>query len=118
MGFFKRLKNILRSNLYSKHESLEDIIYNDVSYTADDDNTKEYETSMNNNTQEIHKDMESEYYAILEVEYGSNFEKIKNGYRRLLRKYHPDLYQNKQHIAMKLTEKINEAYSYFENKFK
>ena len=61
-----------------------------------------------------------EYYKILELEYGSDFSSIKKAYKRLLKKYHPDLFQNKPEklkSAQEVTRQINEAYTYFERKF-
>lgn len=61
---------------------------------------------------------ERRYYADLEVPYGSSFEEVKKSYRRLVKIYHPDLYQDpeKQKVAQEVTRKINEAYNYFESK--
>jgi DnaJ-domain-containing protein 1 len=53
------------------------------------------------------------YYAALEIPYGSDLNTIKAAWRRLQKKYHPDLYsQNpeKIKIAQEVTQGINEAY--------
>ena len=50
------------------------------------------------------------YYEILEVSTNASKEVIKNAYRALIKKYHPDSYTgNKQYAENKLKE-INEAY--------
>jgi len=51
---------------------------------------------------------------VLEIERGASKEEIQRAYRRLVKKYHPDQYQN--HPLQKLAEEkmaeINEAYEY------
>ncbi len=67
------------------------------------------------------EDKERQYYKDLEVPFGTPFPEIKKAYRKLIKKYHPDLYQGdkkKLDIAQEITRKINEAYTYFENKSK
>ena len=64
--------------------------------------------------------LKKKYYKILELEYGSDFNSIKKAYKKLLKKYHPDLFQNKPEklkSAQEVTRQINEAYTYFERKF-
>ena len=107
MSLFSRIKNIIRSNInQSDNEpeidinSYEDIYYQDSKIDENEEDKK--------------------YYKILELEYGADFNQIKKAYRRLLKKYHPDLYQTepeKLKTAQKVTKQINEAYTYFERKF-
>ena len=109
MSLFNRVKNIIKSNI--NHNSKEEIdisSYKDIYY----EDAKEI-------PQEENK-LEKKYYKILELEYGANFPSIKKAYKKLLKKYHPDLYQTKpekQKVAQKITRQINEAYTYFERKF-
>lgn len=54
-----------------------------------------------------------EYYANLEVPYGSDLETVKESYRRLMRKYHPDKHSSSpemEAIATELTQEITRAY--------
>lgn len=107
MSLFKRIKNIIRSNINpSDNEpeieinSYEDFYYQDSKIEESEEDKK--------------------YYKVLELEYGSDFNQIKKAYRRLLKKYHPDLYQTdaeKLKTAQEVTKQINEAYTYFERKF-
>jgi hypothetical protein len=56
-----------------------------------------------------------EYYSNLEVPYGSNLETVRAAYRKLLRKYHPDLHhadEEKRKIAQQITTQLNDAYTY------
>lgn len=73
-----------------------------------------------NDADVIPKDnVEQKYYNVLELEYGADFSAIKRAYKKLLKKYHPDLYANnpeKEKVAKEVTKQINEAYSYFEKK--
>ena len=110
MSLFKRIENIIKSNINHKEEkndinidSYEDIYYSDSKTIPNEENK-----------------LEKKYYRILELEYGSDFNRIKKAYKRLLKKYHPDLFQNKPEklkSAQEVTKQINEAYTYFERMF-
>ena len=63
---------------------------------------------------------EAAYYADLELPVGADFATIKKSYRKMVKLYHPDLFQHdsqKQEVAKEVTRKINEAYDYFEKKY-
>ena len=111
MDLYKRIKNVIKSNIYHKEDTEPDIdinSYEDI-YFNDSNSMPEYENKL-----------EKKYYRILELEYGSDFASIKKSYKRLLKKYHPDLFQNKPEklkSAQEVTRQINEAYTYFERKF-
>ncbi|MFP4498698.1 MAG: DnaJ domain-containing protein, partial [Vulcanimicrobiota bacterium] len=51
-----------------------------------------------------------DYYKILGVDKNSTKSDIKRAYKRLTRKYHPDIAENKEEAEIKFRE-INEAYS-------
>jgi DnaJ-domain-containing protein 1 len=56
-------------------------------------------------------------YAALEVPAGSDFETVRKSYRRLMRKYHPDLHggtAEKQRAATDLTQRLTQAYKTIE----
>jgi DnaJ-domain-containing protein 1 len=64
---------------------------------------------------------EKSYYDALEVKPGASFEEIKASYKKLVKKYHPDRFHNhpeKRRYAETVTRQLNEAYAYFEQKFK
>ncbi len=53
------------------------------------------------------------YYANLEIPDGSDLRTVKESWKRLLRKYHPDLHSNnpdRRQVAHELTQKLNKAY--------
>ncbi len=58
-----------------------------------------------------------ELHAQLEVPYGASFEEIKKSFRRLMRKYHPDLHignPQKHKTATQLTMSLTQAYNELE----
>ncbi len=59
----------------------------------------------------------AELYANLEVPVGSDLETVKASWKRLLKKYHPDLHSSdpeKRKTAAELTARLNEAYQKLE----
>jgi DnaJ-domain-containing protein 1 len=60
-------------------------------------------------------------YAALEIPAGSDFETVRRSYRRLMRKYHPDLHTGapeKQRAATDLTQRLTEAYKTLEKQLR
>jgi DnaJ-domain-containing protein 1 len=56
-------------------------------------------------------------YGALEVPAGSDFETVRRSYRRLMRKFHPDLHggtQEKQRTATDVTQRLTQAYKTLE----
>src|SRR5262249_39324021 len=56
-------------------------------------------------------------YAQLEVPYGAPFDEVKKSFRRLMRKYHPDLHvanPEKHKVATQLTMSLTQAYDELE----
>ena len=118
MSFFSRLTRIVKSNLNFNNDNNIDIDIEEINRHYDE----VIHDDRNDIPDEIRPEntIEKEYYAILELPQGSDFSKIKSAYKKLLKKYHPDMFQNnpeKLKKAQQLTRKINEAYSYFEKKF-
>ncbi len=134
---FDRLTNILKANLNDSYDKISDIFDGkkkdeDVKYEPYTPNTSHTQQSQSyTNTyeqqqraqelrqQEELRKKEKGYYDALELSFGASFEEIKKAYRRLMKKYHPDLYPEpeKHKTAQQVSRRINEAYGYFEKKF-
>ena len=58
----------------------------------------------------------AQHYKTLNVEYGADAAAVKKSYRKLMRKYHPDLHRDpkKKVAATKLTVQISAAYTAIE----
>lgn len=59
-----------------------------------------------------------DYYANLEVPYGSDMETVKEAYRKLMRRYHPDRFAHNdqmQELSTSLTQEITRAYQAIES---
>lgn len=59
-----------------------------------------------------------DYYANLEVPYGSDLETVKVSYRRLMRRYHPDKHAHNddaEALATELTQELTLAYQAIES---
>ena len=57
------------------------------------------------------------YYKVLDLPYGADFDQVKAAYRKLMRKYHPDLHgesPQKQKAATELTMQVTQAYNELE----
>jgi DnaJ-domain-containing protein 1 len=60
-------------------------------------------------------------YAALEVQPGSDFDTVRKAYRRLMRKYHPDLHTSspeKQRAANDVAQRLTEAYKLLEKQLR
>ena len=55
------------------------------------------------------------YYDILKVTETASQAEIKNSYKKLVKKYHPDLYVGDKNFAEKTIKEINEAYNILSN---
>ncbi len=59
----------------------------------------------------------AKYYKVLDLPYGSDFEQVKAAYRKLMRKYHPDLHTQspqKAKAATELSMQVTQAYNELE----
>ena len=124
MGLFKRIKNIIRSNINLKQSFYNNDCYSDTNFEnfsgnfEDSDIDEQIKSSLK--PESSADSLEREYYANLELPYGADFNEIKTSYKRLLKKYHPDKFygnQQKLEIAQEVVKKLNIAYNYFEQKY-
>jgi DnaJ-class molecular chaperone len=59
----------------------------------------------------------AKYYKVLDLPYGAEFDQVKASYRKLMRRYHPDLHTQspqKAKAATELTMQVTEAYNELE----
>ncbi|RMH39221.1 MAG: J domain-containing protein [Deltaproteobacteria bacterium] len=62
----------------------------------------------------------AKHYETLNLPYGAPFSEVKQAFRRLMRKYHPDMHAgspDKQRAAAELTKKLTVAYNALERHF-
>ena len=114
MNMFSRLFKIISSRLpYSgTNQKLGDTPEGQkyFKYKMDDAAHGETETQQN---QTVQNPELAAYYANLELPYGSQLESVKHAWKRLLRRYHPDLHSSnpkKRRVANQLTQGLNRAY--------
>jgi hypothetical protein len=97
--------------------------------TTEADKQQAYEAYRKFRAQEAHQQnaeqqkkmqQEAKYFDALEISPTKDFEAIKTAYKKAMKKYHPDRYAGnaeKQQIAQQISQKINAAYQYFEQKY-
>jgi curved DNA-binding protein CbpA len=56
------------------------------------------------------------YYSVLDVHPSAEFEVIESSYRRLAKKYHPDIYTGSKDEAERIMSDLNEAMRILSNK--
>ena len=56
------------------------------------------------------------YYEVLNIKKNATDKEIKNAYRALAKKYHPDTYKGNKDVAEEKMKQINEAYDVLSNK--
>lgn len=128
MTIIKRFSDILRANAHelkkalmdddSKTDSFDDFEFYKDRFDKEYENRKFKDNQ--SNYEEKKNSLEEEYYANLELSYGSSFSEVKKSYRKLLKIYHPDNFEgdDRQNFAKEITQKLNDAYGYFEVKNK
>ena len=108
----KRLYNIARSSLYNfLCKEIKDSKFNNEKRKFVNHQTDIYSDKL---------DSLSGYYANLELKPGASRGEVKEAWRSLLKKYHPDLHSadpKKRRIATELTGRLNEAYHILDKEF-
>lgn len=113
MGFFNRLSHVVKSQWNQWVDHLEHWV------EEEEHRQKEKKTdffSQEGSTSQAPAGQDprlAKYYANLEVSYGASFEEVKQSYRRLIKKYHPDLHERdpeKRHLAEQVLKRLNEAF--------
>jgi len=115
MEILKRIYRITRAYIYSYLSPPERDWYYQPFSGIDHDSFSQ-ETSDHEPGPTKEPDLAS-YYACLEVPYGADLTEVKNAWRRLMKKYHPDLYSTdpeKYRLATILTQELTHAYKEIE----
>jgi DnaJ-domain-containing protein 1 len=121
MDLKKRLFNLARSELRSAarkmKRSAEDLLGGEESTDEHFERLAEEEAKERNKRRTVSVVTEEEkirvYYANLELPIGASLAEVKASYRRLMRRYHPDLHQtdkDKAEIANRLAQELRVAY--------
>lgn len=55
------------------------------------------------------------YYDILKVSKTASQQEIRTSYKKLIKKYHPDIYKGNHEYAEKITKELNDAYTTLSN---
>ena len=113
MPFFSRLIRIIRARLHHDHNG--DPLNGNGYWQAGDDAGEE-RTNCNSQSEDHRHGLDTRlagYYANLEVPYGSDLGTVQQAWKRLVRKYHPDIHSedpDKRRVANELTKGLNPAY--------
>jgi DnaJ-domain-containing protein 1 len=117
---FKRLIRIIQSNLPHQEAYADKSQQESYSYqTTDNGYHAQQKQSKTAAPPSAIPGKETAYYEALEVAPAASFAEIKAAYKKLVKKYHPDLYNNhpqKRQYAEAVTRQLNEAFQYFENR--
>ncbi len=117
MSIFDRLYHIIRSQIPSQDSHEREPSFKNPEPEFDSENHRGFKEQQRQSEPpphppEVDKKL-LDYYANLEVSYGANIKEVQASYRRLMRKYHPDLHnqdEKKREIAGQITSQLNEAY--------
>ena len=116
MSLMRRLGRILRSNM----TELKDRIVPGDRITGPDHASFHYNESGSSQPSGYSPgSVEAEYLANLELSSGASLREIRSAYKRMIKKYHPDLHaqdEKKREYAKLITQRLNEAVDYFEQR--
>ena len=110
---------------FNKYKKYSDKFEEDDKKTSDNNQKKTNDYQQKNQQKTTRNptatELEQQYYTRLGITSAATWEQIKAAYKSEMKKYHPDKYASepdKQKAAEVISQKINEAYHYFEKKFK
>ena len=123
MDLLRRLHRVIQSRLTSRDQR--DPLLDDFEPWLDleEDSNESYQNARATGEQfraETSQDPQlAQWYANLEIPYGSDLDTAKKAWRKLMKRYHPDLHgadPEKKAIANELTRKLTEAYRELEKR--
>lgn len=110
---------------FNKYKKYSDKFEEDDKKTTDNNQKKTNDYQQKNQQKTTRNptvsELEQQYYTRLGITSAATWEQIKAAYKSEMKKYHPDKYASepeKQKSAEVISQKINEAYHYFEKKLK
>ena len=112
---FNRFLRILKANMLTRESQQAQL--GETEYTKSHTHNSNQQQKQQHSASSTAQKQEKAFYQALEVTPGASFEEIKAAYKKLVKKYHPDLFHNnseKRRYAEIVTQRINEAYAYFE----
>ena len=114
MNILSRLHKTLSSYLpnfeKSKNWRDSDGRQKNFKYTSEDSSQRENQHPQNGKS---YDPVLAGYYANLELPYGADLERVKKAWKKMVRKYHPDLHgtdPEKRRLANELSQGLNRAY--------
>lgn len=124
MELFRRIGKVVTSRLPHRQEPGNEPDYRDTGSISDEGawgtgNGRDHSQDKTDTVLTGDPDLHS-CYANLEIPYGSDLKTAKTAWRRLMKRYHPDLHgkdPRKREIATELTRKLTEAYRQIERRF-
>ena len=119
MSLKDRIFNVAKAELKSAAKKVKDSVLGDTESDTDKERFEE-EMRQHESTEETPRRASSSenekirrYYANLELPLGASAAEVKAAYRRLMRRYHPDLHHaddKRQEVATKLAQELRVAY--------
>ncbi len=116
MSLMRRLERILRSNMTALKGRL---VTGDRPIDSEHTSFHYNESGYSQPSGYSPDPMEAEYLANLELSGGASLPEIRSAYKRMIKKYHPDLHaqnEEKREYAKLITQRLNEAVDYFEQR--
>ena len=114
MNLFTRLYKALSSNLphFEKNKNWKDPAGHRKSfkYTTEESARREDQRPQNGMP---YDPVLAAYYANLELPYGADLERVRKAWKKMVKKYHPDLHSAdpaKRQLATELSQGLNRAY--------
>ena len=120
MNIFSRLYKVFSSHLPHVEKS--------KNWKDTDGRQTNFESSKEDDSQSEHQQPQKDksydpvlakYYANLELPYGADLETVRKAWKKLVRKYHPDLHSTdpvKRRLANELSQGLNRAYEEIKKK--
>lgn len=111
MTIWKRIGKIIAANIYASLGTQGQKVNPRRPFS--ETRTENHRNQTSGETSNLKDPKLEKAYAALEIPYGADFQTAKTAWKKLLKKYHPDLFSNdpaKAKIAHEVTQGLNEAF--------